>query len=250
MADRLRFGWQSSALRREPRGGAESVQWLAISDLIRNFSFSERPDRLGWDLDATDEFSVSSARCLLDERSLFTGGSSTRWNNFVPIKLNILIWRISLARVPTRVNLGSRGMVMESTLCPMCVEAPETVQHVFAGCKEIDGIWPLIARWWDVVITSSCSVDSLIRWADNISFSAMRRKCFDAVIITAFWVLWNFRNANIFGTVKPKSSAIFDDIVGRSYFWICNRWKNCKLNWGVWLQNPAFACNMYLLASC
>ena len=58
MADRLRFGWQSSALRRESRGGAESVQWLAISDLIRNFSFSERPDRLGWDLDATYEFSV------------------------------------------------------------------------------------------------------------------------------------------------------------------------------------------------
>ena len=147
-----------------------------------------------------------------------------------------------MARVPTRVNLDSRGIVMESMLCPMCLEAPETVQHVFAGCKEIDGIWPLIARWWDVVIPSSCSVDSLIRWADNISLSHMRRKCFGAVIITAFWVLWNSRNANIFGTVKPKSSAIFDDIIGRFYFWICNRWKNCKLNWGVWLQNPVFAC--------
>ena len=102
---------------------------------------------------------------------------------------------------------------MESTLCPMCLQAPETVQHVFAGCKEIDGIWALIAGWWNVVTPSSCLVDQLIRWEDNISFSAMRRKCFDAVIITAFWVLWNFRNANIFGTVKPKSSAIFDDIV-------------------------------------
>ena len=135
-----------------------------------------------------------------------------------------------MARVPIRVNLGSRGIVMESTLCPMCLEAPETVQHVFAGCKEIDGIWPLIARWWDVE-TPSCSVDSLIRWEDNISFSAMRRKCFDVVIITAFWVLRNFCNGNIFGTVKSKSSAIFDDIVVRSYFWIRNRLKNCKVNW-------------------
>ena len=116
------------------------------------------------------------------------------------------------------VNLGSRRIILDSTLCPMCLEAPETVQHVFAGCKEIDGIWPLIARWWDVVTPSSCSVDSLIRWDDKISFSAMRRKCFNAVIITAFWVLWNFRNANIFGTVKPKSSPIFDDVVDRSYF--------------------------------
>ena len=65
--------------------------------------------------------------------------------------------------------MGSRGIVMESTLCPMYVEAPETVHHVFAGCKEIDGIWPLIARRWDVAIPSSCSVDSLIRWADHYS---------------------------------------------------------------------------------
>ena len=55
-----------------------SVQWLAISDLIRNFSFSDWPDRFGWALDASDEVSVSSARCFMDGRSLFTGGSLTR----------------------------------------------------------------------------------------------------------------------------------------------------------------------------
>ena len=47
VANRLRFGWQYSALRRELRGGVESEQWLAISDLIRNFSFSHRPGRFG-----------------------------------------------------------------------------------------------------------------------------------------------------------------------------------------------------------
>jgi len=135
-------------------------------------------------------------------------------------------------------SIWAVGELLWSLLFVQCVWKLQSCTTRFVGYKEIEGIWPLIARWWDVVIPSSCSVDSLIRWADNISFSAMRRKCFDAVIITAFWVLWNFRNANIFGTVKPKSSAIFYDIVGRSYFWICNRWKNVKLNWGDLAAKP------------
>ena len=39
VADTLRLGWQSSTLRREPRGGVESTQWAAISYLIREFFF-------------------------------------------------------------------------------------------------------------------------------------------------------------------------------------------------------------------
>ena len=120
-------------------------------------------DRLGWDLDASDEFSVSSMRHFLDEYFLFTGENSTRWNNYVPIKLNILLWRISLTRIPTRENLGGKGIIIDSSLCPTCLEVPETVGHVFAGCKEVVDIWDLISRWWDVVVPYSCSMDSLIK---------------------------------------------------------------------------------------
>ncbi|KAJ9556789.1 hypothetical protein OSB04_011403 [Centaurea solstitialis] len=68
----------------------------------------------------------------------------------------------------TRENLGSRGVILDSSLCPMCLEVPKTVEHVFARCKEIDGIWCLIARWWDVVAPYSYlfEVGSEIRAGD------------------------------------------------------------------------------------
>ena len=72
-----------------------------------------------------------------------------------------------MARIPTRVNLGSRGIILDSTLCPTCLEAPETVEHVFARCKEIVGILSLIVRWWDVV-TPSCTV-----WLQNPTFACI-----------------------------------------------------------------------------
>ena len=150
VADRLRIGWVASSLRREPRGGVEIEQWEAISALIQAFAISPQQDRLMWTLDSSDEFSVSSARYFLDGRSLFSGGSSTRWNNFVPIKLDILLWRVALPRIPTRDNLESRGIVLDSNLCPMCSSSLETTEHIFADCVELRDIWSSISRWWNI----------------------------------------------------------------------------------------------------
>ncbi|PWA94731.1 RNA-directed DNA polymerase, eukaryota [Artemisia annua] len=142
--DRLRTGWVASSLRREPRGGVETEQWEAISALIQAFVISPH------------------------------GGSSTRWNNFFPIKLNILLWRIALARIPTRDNLVSRGIVLDSNLCPVCSSSLETTEHVFADCVELRGIWSSISRWWNIPTPSPVSVVSLINWADYSKPSIMQ----------------------------------------------------------------------------
>ncbi|GJS06427.1 RNA-directed DNA polymerase, eukaryota, reverse transcriptase zinc-binding domain protein [Tanacetum coccineum] len=227
VAKRLRIGWVASSLRREPRGGVETEQWEAISALIQAFVISPQHDKLRWTLDSSDEFSVSPARYFLDGRSLFSGGSSTRWNNFVPIKLNILLWRIGLAGIPTRDNLVSRGIVLNTSLCPVCCTSLETVEHVFAMFLRMDAlsfaVYGVPFGWWNVPIPSPASVDSFINWADQSKLSVMQQKCFDVVICTAFWVLWNFRNSFI---VKPRKSNIFDDIVSKSFFWLCNQRKN------------------------
>ncbi|GJR21791.1 reverse transcriptase domain-containing protein [Tanacetum coccineum] len=119
-----------------------------LSPLWGAWAFVISPwNMLRWTLDSSDEFSVSFARYFLDGRSLFSGGSSTRWNNFVAIKLNILLWRIGLTRIPTRDNLESRRIVLDSNLCPMCFTSLETIKHVFADHVELWGIWSNISRW-------------------------------------------------------------------------------------------------------
>ncbi|GKE41515.1 ribosomal protein L7Ae/L30e/S12e/Gadd45, partial [Tanacetum coccineum] len=58
----------------------------------------------------------------------------TRWVKFIPIKVNVFSWRARRDRLPTRVNLSRRGVLLDSHMCPLCNAAMEDVQHVFFRC--------------------------------------------------------------------------------------------------------------------
>ena len=79
--------------------------------------------------------------------SLFRGGPVTKWNNWVPIKLNILLWRIHNSIIPTRERLSVRGIMVYSILCPVCLSAVETIDHIFGGCSHLIEVWYRIAIW-------------------------------------------------------------------------------------------------------
>lgn len=38
------------------------------------------------------------------------------------------------------------------------------------------------------------------------------------ILFTTFWYLRNFRNSNVFGTIFPRKSSIFNDIVCKAFF--------------------------------
>nr|GFC62721.1 reverse transcriptase domain, reverse transcriptase zinc-binding domain protein [Tanacetum cinerariifolium] len=55
-----------------------------------------------------------------------------RWNNSIPIKINIHSWRLSNNRLPTRINLDAQGIDLHSVRCPICDEDMETPStHVY-----------------------------------------------------------------------------------------------------------------------
>ncbi|GJY09331.1 hypothetical protein Tco_0377516 [Tanacetum coccineum] len=69
---------------------------------------------------------------------------------------------IALARIPTRDNLVSRLIVLDSNLYPMYSTSLEMVEHVFVDCVELHIIWSNISWWWNVPTPSPVSVESLI----------------------------------------------------------------------------------------
>ncbi|GJZ74865.1 hypothetical protein Tco_0639330 [Tanacetum coccineum] len=54
------------------------------------------------------EFSVASIRRFIDDQRLLTVDSKTLWIKSVPIKVNILAWKIKLEALPTRFNISRR----------------------------------------------------------------------------------------------------------------------------------------------
>ncbi|GJZ88406.1 RNA-directed DNA polymerase, eukaryota, partial [Tanacetum coccineum] len=84
------------------------------------------------DLNGCGEFCVKDVRNLLDAHFLPKEDHATRWVKLVPSKINVLAWKVSLDRLPTRLNLISRGVTVSSSSCPVCDSAPEDLSHLFS----------------------------------------------------------------------------------------------------------------------
>nr|GFA23464.1 RNA-directed DNA polymerase, eukaryota, reverse transcriptase zinc-binding domain protein [Tanacetum cinerariifolium] len=59
----------------------------------------------------------------------------THWNMFIPIKVNVFLWRLSLNKLPLRFNLDKRGVDVDSILCPNCSSDVETIIHILFNCE-------------------------------------------------------------------------------------------------------------------
>lgn len=77
------------------------------------------------------DYTVSSARRWIGKNTLVVDDSPTKWNNLVPIKVNILTWKIKLDKVSADANLDKQGIDLDSILCLICDTIIETANHIF-----------------------------------------------------------------------------------------------------------------------
>ncbi|PWA42123.1 RNA-directed DNA polymerase, eukaryota [Artemisia annua] len=89
VAAKLIISSLTSSFRRNPRGGIEEEQYLLLVEIVAPVILSNSSDRWVWSLDSAGDFSVKSARTLIDDSFLPTIGNATRWVNVVPIKINV-----------------------------------------------------------------------------------------------------------------------------------------------------------------
>nr|GEZ27851.1 RNA-directed DNA polymerase, eukaryota, reverse transcriptase zinc-binding domain protein [Tanacetum cinerariifolium] len=136
------------------------------------------------DLNGDGVFRVKEVRTILDNIFLPSAADATRWVKYIPIKINVFAWHARLNRLPTRSNLVRRGVVLDSSLCPLCGLVLEDIHHVLFRIKLI----------------------------------------LEGVFYLACWHLWVYRNQSIFAVIPPRRSVIFDDIVSRSFTWCTSRY--------------------------
>nr|GFB45055.1 RNA-directed DNA polymerase, eukaryota, reverse transcriptase zinc-binding domain protein [Tanacetum cinerariifolium] len=94
VADKLAHATLAGTFRREPRSGIEAVQLAKLEDQLENVQLVNKRDRWAWSLNGSGEFYVASIRRLLDDIRLLEVSSQTRWIKEVPIKVNILAWKV------------------------------------------------------------------------------------------------------------------------------------------------------------
>ncbi|GJR33404.1 hypothetical protein Tco_1109636 [Tanacetum coccineum] len=100
----------SYSFRRSPRGGTEMIQFLKVVELVSKVNLDTNSDRRIWELEDTGVFFVASVRRKIDDLMLPRVDYITRWNNFVPIKVNVHAWKTMGNALPTRFNISRRGI--------------------------------------------------------------------------------------------------------------------------------------------
>ncbi|GJT28614.1 RNA-directed DNA polymerase, eukaryota, reverse transcriptase zinc-binding domain protein [Tanacetum coccineum] len=238
VASKLAHSSVCFSLRRIPRGGIKHVQMEGLHSYLDGTILSGMLDRWRWTLSSDGEFLVSSIRCFIDDKTLATVGPKTRWNKYVPSKVNILAWRIKHDFLPMCLNISRRGIELDFITCVSCNSATVTTSHLFFSCPLVNLLYKNIARWWDVIMPEMSSYEEWWAWISALRFESKKKKISGGVFYITWWLLWNFRNKTIFGpTLQPKA-WLFDDILAFSFTWCRSR---CKANfcWVDWLKNPS-----------
>nr|GEY90174.1 RNA-directed DNA polymerase, eukaryota, reverse transcriptase zinc-binding domain protein [Tanacetum cinerariifolium] len=134
------------SLRRRPRGGVEQQQFEELLTLTNGVRLVPMGDRWTWKLSSSGEFSVASVRRLIDDKTLPVAAQKTRWVRYVPIKVNVIAWKVKSNSLPTRFNISRRGIPLDSIKCGICDTGVETVSHLFFSCDLVRQLVRLIAR--------------------------------------------------------------------------------------------------------
>ncbi|GJU32050.1 RNA-directed DNA polymerase, eukaryota [Tanacetum coccineum] len=142
---------------------------------------SEHNDSWQRSLDVPKGLCVASARSLIDSCTLDDRSSATRWNNMIPIKVNVFLWRLSLNKLPSRMNLDRKGIEVDSLLCHICHEIVETANHTFFNYEMAQDLWALLDRWWELDIPFCKNISEWFMWLDSSSLSTKARLILDGV---------------------------------------------------------------------
>nr|GEU66066.1 RNA-directed DNA polymerase, eukaryota [Tanacetum cinerariifolium] len=135
-----------SSFRRPVRAGSEYQHLTDLNLLMESVSLSHSSDRWICDLSGDAEFRVKEVRNFLDNLFLPSYADATRWVKYIPIKINVFVWRARRDFIPTRVNLSRRGILLESSLCPLCLSSEENIHHVLFGCGLAESIFRRICQ--------------------------------------------------------------------------------------------------------
>lgn len=231
------FNWEGVLL-------AELQQLLEGVTLIQNGL-----DRWVWLKDSSGVYSVRSTYTLLlknnhDQRDAFY---MQIWAQLVPSKVESFVWKLSLDRVPTLVNLASRRVEpRQDRLCIGCLKSDETGQHLFFECNFFYMVWMECLRWWGVhsALHNNCKFH-FFQFMGLLGTSKEISRLWMVVWYTTIWEIWKFRNGRMFTEAEINITELLERIKLQSWRWVSARSKTFCYPLSCWFDSPGECVGLY-----
>ncbi|GKD83355.1 RNA-directed DNA polymerase, eukaryota, partial [Tanacetum coccineum] len=189
VGEKLKATSLDSTFRRKPRGGIEQSQYEELVHMVSSTTLIPKNDRYVWSLDNSGSFSVASLREVIDAKRYVGGKSSTRWVKYVPIKVNVMAWKIKLDAIPTRINMSRRGIDLDSLSCPICECGIESVGHLFFQCQVVRQVVRKISFWWNVDYVDFNSYEEWLNWLISLRLTAKYKELLEGVFYVLWWLI-------------------------------------------------------------
>ncbi|GMI80621.1 hypothetical protein like AT3G09510 [Hibiscus trionum] len=151
-------------------------------------------DCLVWSGEKTGAYSVRSGYNLLRpscaiptlDAELF----KSIWNVKCPPKVRIQVWRSLCNFFPTKACLYYRRIAQNPT-CPVCLNEPESREHVFRDCVNASMIWQGMGYNWPSTVLT-LSFKEWLSWL-LVSHPMVRH----SEILITLWSIWYVRNKKL-----------------------------------------------------
>ncbi|KAK8488859.1 hypothetical protein V6N11_071059 [Hibiscus sabdariffa] len=148
-----------------------------------------------------------------------TSNSSVNWDKIAwiglaPPKAEAFIWLLLHGRVPVKIDLAERGVLLLSdTSCPFCSVASETVEHIFFSCNFSWGIWTVIGKLWRLSLALHQNpMEFLLQWphlCSKLESDLMWSLMPFAIACQSIGIALIF-GPHFFGSIKCLSEGLFD----------------------------------------
>ncbi|KAJ0469905.1 putative reverse transcriptase zinc-binding domain-containing protein [Helianthus annuus] len=216
----LKFLWI-----RLPSVAAEISELNILSDAIVRYEFGLGAYKWDWILDSSGRFSVSSVK-EKTQRLMFSDlRLDFEWNNWSPIKVNFLVWRLIQDKLPTNAALNRRNVIIEDNRCKMCGDEEESAFHLFASCRIAEQIWEFITRWCRIKQVPVLELKDLANIHKCNRGSHRWKKTVNLVTQATIWVIWRSRNEAVFEGKQPYVNRMKEEIKMFGYMWLKSRVK-------------------------
>ncbi|XP_022019342.1 uncharacterized protein LOC110919377 [Helianthus annuus] len=225
----LKFLWI-----RLPSVAAEISELNILSDAIVRYEFGLGADKWAWILDSSGSFSVSSVKEKTHRLMFSDLRLDFEWNNWFPIKVNFLVWRLIQDKLPTKAALNRRNVIIEDNRCKMCGDEEESALHLFASCRIAEQIWEFITRWCRIKQVLVLELKDLANIHKCNRGSHRWKKTVNLVTQATIWVIWRSRNEAVFEGKQPYVNRMKEEIKMFGYMWLKSRVKNANISWENW----------------
>ncbi|CAJ2645290.1 unnamed protein product [Trifolium pratense] len=243
--DEITWSWDW----RVPLSLQEEQELFSLKELLRGFSLKpDCCDKWRWMSESDGLFTVKSCYKMLlqdDNCDAISAESLVAirklWKNDLPSKVGVFGWRLLLEKLPTRVALAHRGIILSGgdLKCVLCSSMLEDLSHLFFNCIHVSNIWKKIYAWLGLPYNNQ-GIGHIHFMQFGAAVKAQKGMKFRHLIwLATTWCIWRMRNNIIFRGEGADFQRLFDHIRNISWYWFSGRVGRLdKSTFFDWCNNP------------